>query len=132
MHTILFQLHSMITKCKHSHLDLPTVCYADIGSGCYYFEQKGCSTKGETSFFDWCEVMTELFTALNDELEDVLRLVDGFLGQMNVVHNMSLLEAAEINGMIDSLRFRYKQLQSLITHKALKDNDKIMDSECAR
>lgn len=73
--------------------------------------------------------MSDLHGALRDELARMMGLIDGFLGQINVLHNMSLLEAAEINGIIDSLRFRYRQLQTLITHRAIQDNDKIMDNE---
>ena len=74
--------------------------------------------------------MSEMHDVLQEELLRVTGLVDGFLGQMNVVHNMSLLEAAKINGMIHSVLFRYKQLQILITHKAIKDNDKNMCNDC--
>ena len=74
--------------------------------------------------------MSLLGNELRNEFERVLGLLDGFLGQMDVAHTMSLLEAAEINGMIDSFRFRYKQLQTLITHKALKDSEKFMDNKC--
>ena len=74
---------------------------------------------------------SRLAPALRDELRHVLGVVDGFLGQMTVAHDMDHVELHETERLIDAIRYRYKQLQTLVRHKVEKDlNDKNMRNDC--
>ncbi len=74
--------------------------------------------------------MTEpslLVRALETELDCASRIVDGFLGQMNVVHEIKEADFRRANAVLHSLMGRYKQLQTLFVHKYTQDMKMLED-----
>lgn len=65
-----------------------------------------------------------LVEELKGELSRVLEVIDGFLGQMNVDHDVNELELYRIQELVRNVRFRYQQLSTLISYKLEKEANK--------
>ena len=65
-----------------------------------------------------------LVRALEQELSVALSLVDGFLGHLNVEHEITSTDLKTISAKIQSIQLRYGQLLRLYLHKYSEDKKK--------